>query len=162
MRPRFFQSIQFRSLGFNFLTSSGGIVAYLHWTRDLDTGIDGIDKQHRRIVDLINELNEANDASELAATNHVLSELVEYTRVHFASEEGLLKNANYPYIKAHKRVHEIFIKRVAEFQHRASSGENVMPELLSMLRTWLLNHIKGEDALYVESVQKSLELGEAG
>jgi hemerythrin len=134
-------------------------MAYLHWTKDLDTGIDDIDKQHRRIVDYINELNEANDAGELAATEHVLNKLVDYARNHFTAEEELLKKADYPYLKAHKRLHEMFIKRIAEFQHRVSSGENVIPELHSMLKTWLVNHIKGDDALYVESVNNSLGLG---
>jgi len=32
----------------------------------------------------------------------------------------------------------------------------VVPEVLSMLKTWLVNHIKGDDADYVETVVKSL------
>ena len=135
-------------------------MAYLHWTSDLETGIAVIDKQHRRIVDFINELNDTDGLNELATTNHVLDKLVEYTRVHFSSEEEMLKNMNYPYLKAHKRIHELFIKRVAEIQYRVRHGENVIQELLPMLRNWLINHIKGEDAHYVESISNSLLIGE--
>lgn len=131
-------------------------MAYLHWSGDLNTGIDVIDKQHQRIVDYLNELNEANDRGDNSATINVLNELVDYTVTHFAFEEELQERANYPFMKAHKRVHEIFAKRVAEFQKRAAAGENVAPELLSMLKIWLVNHIKGDDADYVESVTKSL------
>jgi hemerythrin len=131
-------------------------MAYLHWSSDLDTGIDVIDKQHQRIVDYLNELNEANESGDQTATNHVLGELVDYTLTHFAFEEELQERANYPFLKAHKRVHEIFTKRVAEFQRRASAGENVAPELLSMLKIWLVNHIKGDDADYAESVKEML------
>lgn len=133
-------------------------MAYLHWSSDLDTGIDVIDKQHQRIVDYLNELNEANDTGDLKATNHVLDELVDYTVTHFAFEEELQERAGYPFLKAHKRVHEIFVKRVAEFQARAAAGQNVAPELLSMLKIWLVNHIKGDDADYAESVKKMLGL----
>jgi len=131
-------------------------MAYLHWSNELDTGIEVIDKQHRRIVDLINELNAANEGGDPAVINHVLGELVDYTLSHFSFEEELQEKANYPFFKAHKRVHEIFTKRVGEFQQRAADGENVAPELLSMLKIWLVNHIKGDDADYVEAVVKAL------
>ncbi len=133
-------------------------MSYLHWSSDLDTGIDVIDKQHRRIVDYLNELNNANSAGDQAVTNHVLGELVDYTLTHFAFEEELQEKAGYAFIKAHKRVHEIFTKRIAEFQKRAAAGENVAPELLSMLRIWLVNHIKGDDADYASCVKKNLNL----
>jgi hemerythrin len=133
-------------------------MSYLHWSSDLDTGIDVIDKQHRRIVDYLNELSSANSAGDQAVTNHVLNELVDYTLTHFAFEEELQEKAGYPFLKAHKRVHEIFTKRIAEFQKRAAAGENVAPELLSMLRIWLVNHIKGDDADYAPSVKKTLNL----
>ena len=131
-------------------------MAYLHWSNDLDTGIEVIDKQHQRIVDYLNELSSANDSGDRNATNHVLNELVDYTLTHFAFEEELQEKAGYPFLKAHKRVHEIFTKRVAEFQQRAAAGENVAPELLSMLKIWLVNHIKGDDADYAESVKDML------
>lgn len=131
-------------------------MAYLHWSSDLNTGIEVIDKQHQRIVDYLNELDSANESGDRAVTNHVLKELVDYTLTHFAFEEELQEKANYPFLKAHKRVHEIFTKRVAEFQQRATAGENVAPELLSMLKIWLVNHIKGDDADYAESVKKML------
>ncbi len=131
-------------------------MAYLHWSNDLDTGIEVIDKQHHRIVELINELNTANESGDPAVIKHVLGELVDYTLSHFTFEEELQLKANYPFYKAHKRVHEIFTKRVAQFQQRAAEGENVVPEVLSMLKTWLVNHIKGDDADYVDDVVKSL------
>jgi len=133
-------------------------MAYLHWSSDLDTGIDVIDKQHRRIVDYLNELNTANESGDFKVTKHVLDELVDYTLTHFAFEEELQEKAGYPFLKAHKRVHDIFTKRVAEFQKRATNGENVAPELLSMLKIWLVNHIKGDDADYADSVKAVLGL----
>lgn len=131
-------------------------MAYLHWTNELDTGIEVIDKQHRRIVDLINKLNTAHESGDPAVINHVLGELVDYTLSHFSFEEELQEKASYPFSKAHKRVHEIFTKRVSEFQRRAAAGENVAHELLIMLKIWLVNHIKGDDADYVEAVVNSL------
>jgi len=131
-------------------------MAYLHWSNELDTGIEIIDKQHRRIIDLINELQGAHESGDPKVIDHVLGELVDYTLSQFSFEEELQEKANYPFYKAHKRVHEIFTKRVAEFQQRANGGENVAPELLAMLKIWLVNHIKGDDKDYVEAVVNSL------
>jgi hemerythrin len=131
-------------------------MAYLHWSSDLDTGIESIDQQHRRIVDYMNDLDDANSAGNLTTTNRVLNQLVEYTVTHFAFEEELQEKAGYPFLRAHKRVHEIFTKRVAEYQKRAEAGENVAPEVLSMLKIWLVNHIKGDDADYAPTVRKML------
>lgn len=129
-------------------------MAHLFWSDDLDTGISVIDTQHRRIVDYINELDDAVQAGNQEAINLVLDGLIDYTITHFAFEEDLQVRAEYPFFKAHKRVHEIFTKRATQFKERAKAGENVAPEVLSMLKIWLINHIKGDDADYVESVKK--------
>ena len=131
-------------------------MAYMHWSNDLNTGIGVIDNQHQRIVEYLNELDVAHSANDLGAVNHVLEQLVDYTLTHFAFEEELQEKAGYPFLKAHKRVHDIFSKRIAEFQGRAARGENVAPELLSMLKIWLINHIKGDDADYCDSVKKMM------
>lgn len=131
-------------------------MSQLHWSNDLDTGIGVIDKQHRRIVDYINELSAAHDKGNLTTVNHVLTQLVDYTLSHFSFEEELQEKANYPFLKAHKRVHEIFTRRVAEFQKRAANGEDVTNEILTMLKVWLINHIKGDDADYVDCVKNTL------
>jgi hemerythrin len=129
---------------------------HLEWTNDLNIGVSVIDKQHHRIVEYINELYDAQSTKHPEEVIHVLDELVDYTLTHFAFEEDLQFRSQYPFVKAHKRVHEIFTKRISQFQERAKAGENVIPELLTMLKIWLVNHIKGDDLDYVESVQSHL------
>jgi len=87
---------------------------------------------------------------------HVIDELVDYTLSHFAFEESMQEEAGYPFLKAHKRVHEMFVKKVADLQHRFSLGEDVSEELHKMLFNWLYNHIKRDDADYVEYVNKNI------
>lgn len=132
-------------------------MAYMQWTPDLDTGISVIDTQHKRIVDYINELYDASESGSAQQVQSVIEGLVDYTVTHFNFEEQLQEKANYPFLKAHQRVHEIFMRRIAAFRERATAGENVIPELLSMLKVWLSSHIKGDDRDYVESVSKIVE-----
>jgi hemerythrin len=128
-------------------------MAYIEWTRELESGISIIDTQHKRIIDFINELDDACRTGNKEETGHVMEGLLNYTVTHFEFEEALQEKAGYPYLKAHRRIHEIFMKKVAEIRERANHGENVAPALLSLLQGWLASHIKGEDRDYVESVR---------
>jgi hemerythrin len=128
-------------------------MAYMQWYAALDTGINIIDKQHRRIVDYINTLYDASQSSDRSEAGAILAELVDYTMTHFAFEEGLMEEGGYPYLKAHRRVHQLFTKKVGEYVGRAKAGEDITAELLDMLKRWLLSHIKNDDADYVESAK---------
>ncbi|THF64694.1 bacteriohemerythrin [Pseudothauera nasutitermitis] len=119
------------------------------WTIDLDTGIAVIDQQHRRIVDYINRLEGAQQTLDRTAVGKVLDELVDYTLSHFIFEESLMEEAGYPFVKAHKRVHELFVRRVNEYLQRFRAGEDVAGDIHRLLSTWLISHIRHEDADYV-------------
>lgn len=126
------------------------------WTPDMNTGIDVIDKQHSRIVDYINELEEAIAQHDDPAIGHVLEACVDYTLSHFAFEESLQEEAGYKYCKPHKKVHEMFASRIDEYKARYLLGEDIAPELHTLLQRWLVTHIKQDDADYVAAVKASV------
>ena len=130
----------------------------LVWNTTLDTGIGVIDKQHRRIVDCINQLQDAHtNGYQKEYIGNVIAELLDYTHSHFTFEEAMQEEARYPFCKAHKKVHDAFVQRVKEYQERFNLGEDVSKELHVLLVTWLFNHIKREDADYVEDVKEILQ-----
>ena len=131
----------------------------ISWTADLDTGIPLIDQQHRRIVDFINHLEVAKNAGDKEAVKQILYDSVDYTLSHFAFEEELKEEAGYAYCKPHKKVHELFARKVSEYQERMDLGDDVAEELHATLARWLVNHIKRDDADYVESVRASMAPG---
>lgn len=127
------------------------------WTDDLDTRIDVIDKQHRRIVDYINDLEVAHNSGDKESVRRVLDDLIDYTMSHFAFEESLQEEAGYKYAKPHKKVHDLFVRRVNDYVERFKLGEDVTDSLHQMLTSWLINHIKRDDADYVGAVRASME-----
>jgi len=131
-------------------------MAHLEWTSDLETGIQVIDKQHHRIVDYINKLHHSQQHHSREEVGDVLDELVDYTLSHFAFEESLMEEAGYPFINAHKKVHQLFVKRVADYQQRFKMGEDIADELLHTLRAWLINHIRNDDQDYTEDVRNNM------
>lgn len=132
-------------------------MALMAWTRDLESGIAVIDAQHRRLIDFINELDDARRTGNAEETRHVMEGLLDYTITHFEFEERLQEKAGYPFLKAHQRIHEMFMKKVAAFRERAKNGEDITQALLDLLQGWLVSHIKGEDRDYIESVSKITE-----
>jgi hemerythrin len=129
----------------------------ISWTKDLDTGIDIIDEQHRQIVEFINQLESVRDTQQPKAVHRVVEECVHYTMSHFAFEEELQQEAGYKYCRPHKKVHELFTRRVGEYRKRLDDGEDVAVELHGMLANWLVNHIKHDDADYVAAVKDNID-----
>lgn len=124
------------------------------WDQRLDTGIEVIDAQHRRIVEYINDLEVAKLQHDKRLVTDVIEQLIDYTQSHFGFEESMLEEAGYKFLKPHRKVHELFIKRVTEFTMRAAKGEEIADELHSMLTKWLLNHIANEDRDYAVVVKQ--------
>jgi hemerythrin len=133
-------------------------MAVLVWVPELDTGIDEIDRQHRRIVDYINKLYELRSTHDRDGIGEVIGEMVDYTVSHFVFEESLMESAGYLFSGPHKKVHELFTRRVAEMQSRFDAGEDVAAELHGMLSRWLFNHIRNEDHGYVDSAKAYLRM----
>jgi len=128
------------------------------WDSKLDTGIDVIDHQHKRIVDYINDLEIAKLKGDKKMVTDVIEQLIDYTQSHFGFEESMMEEAGYKFVKPHKKVHELFTRRVAEMQSRFDAGEDIAAELHGMLSRWLFNHIRNEDHGYVDAAQAYLRM----
>lgn len=122
----------------------------VEWSGELSVGVSEIDTQHQKLVLLLNELHRAireHHGSE--ASRRILGDLAEYTRVHFATEESLMRISGYPGFEAHKQVHEDLIRQVVELQQKVDAGQaSISFELLHFLRNWLLHHIAGADKAF--------------
>ncbi|MFL9670912.1 bacteriohemerythrin [Variovorax sp. AB1(2024)] len=138
--------------------SSLEVMAHLVWKTELDTGIREIDTQHQRIVQYINALGDAKLTDDQRAVGKIIDEAIDYTASHFAFEEAMIEDAGYSFVGPHRKVHEIFVRRVVEFRTRFERGEDVLAELHDMLSRWLFNHIRHEDGAYVPAVKAHLEV----
>ncbi|MFA6120399.1 MAG: bacteriohemerythrin [Sideroxydans sp.] len=127
----------------------------IHWTDDLNIGIESIDEQHRHIVALFNQLHEAHEHGEIQVANESLLELIGSKLSHCAHEEELLKQSGFPLYKMHKLSHELMLNKCLALHKRAESGEYVIAEAIPFLKTSLLNHMRGEDADYAIYIRQS-------
>jgi len=127
------------------------------WDSLLESGNEIIDSQHKQLIDAVNKLLQACRAGtgkeELEQT---LDFLLAYTERHFADEEALQKEYDYPDYLRHRRTHEEFkltIQALAEQLRQEGPTVSLVAEVYSCMGDWLISHIKGDDfrlAAYIQ------------
>lgn len=123
---------------------------FVEWSDDLSVGIEEIDAQHQVLVDLVNEMHQAiHNRHGSDAVRGILSRLADYTRIHFAVEESLMRILGYPDYDTHKVQHEELIAHMVELQEKVDSGKTAIGfELMHFLKVWLTKHIMESDREY--------------
>jgi hemerythrin len=125
-------------------------MAFLEWKPNYSVQVDEIDRQHQRLIQLINSLHDAMKVgAPKPALERIISDLVTYTRFHFRSEERLLQLHGYPGVAAHIVEHERLTETVVRFEEDLRSGKVAISiSLMQFLKTWLTGHILSTDMQY--------------
>jgi hemerythrin len=113
-------------------------------------GVRAMDDQHGILMDAIDELRQASvRGAGRQQIGELLNQLIDFTRMHFASEEKLLEQYSYPALEEQRAEHRHFVAHLVESAHWVQHGEIVpMRPLLSFLREWCLSHFEGMDQQY--------------
>ena len=126
------------------------------WKEINNLGIPIIDEQHRAIVSIINTFNyflKNGGCKEMFIS--IINMLDEYTKLHFTTEENLMKEADYEKYEEHM-IHHLDIKSRMDRISRDAFQYEDTAELIKILKDWWLNHINVDDRKYVPSVQRIL------
>lgn len=123
----------------------------MEWSERFRLGHSGIDRDHKKLIALINQLSTAmSKRSGQQVSGKVLGELATYFQTHFAMEEQLMSAYNYPHSAEHKAEHAKFVSEVLELKARFDAGSVTLSiSLLNFLRDWLANHILATDKALV-------------
>jgi len=121
----------------------------LSLSKDMETGVEKIDSQHRELISRINNLVAIGEKSlSKEEIKNTIDYLGEYVVKHFGDEEQLQIKSKYPKYAEHKEKHarcvDDFSKLEAEFLEKGNSMHFVM-KLNSTFITWIVKHIKGDD-----------------
>jgi hemerythrin len=119
------------------------------WSNDFSVNIAEVDDQHKKLVRMINELHEAMKLGKgREILDRILNNMVDYAKVHFATEERLMKQYSYPGYLNHKAEHDLFVKKVSEFYEEFQQGRISAIDVMNFLKDWLVKHILGSDKKY--------------
>lgn len=126
-------------------------MSLITWNDYFVTGIDEIDSQHRRLIDLIGRSARVlvlPYASAHTTADKLLDALTDYVIYHFDTEARLMSEHGVDprHSEHHLREHADFVARVGEMRRRYEKEGNISGgELLTFLANWLVFHILADD-----------------
>lgn len=120
------------------------------WNDNLETGIEAIDEQHKKLVQLLNRLAaHLADCSHLVTLNAIFDELADYADYHFNAEEQLWKNylgETNSCLIAHEQEHADFFREVQQLKNNQDeNSDDTIRSVVSFLAKWLAYHILDSD-----------------
>lgn len=122
-------------------------MAYFSWSNDLSVGNDFIDRDHRKLVDMVNALyNALSQGKANDVMGKVLNNLIVYTKEHFQREEAEMQRIKYAQFISHKQEHDRLIREVEQLRQKFDAGGSLSAvQVGAMLSDWLRNHIQKVD-----------------
>lgn len=120
----------------------------LTWSSAFETGIEAIDRDHRRIIENYEKLYHLMKTGQgHAYYEELLLFLSEYINVHFENEERFQIEIGYNLYEAHKKRHEFFKEKITSFidSKREPVSNQDLIKLNLFVKDWLIQHIFFED-----------------
>ena len=122
-------------------------MAFIDWNDTYSVGVVKIDNQHKRLVQIINELSDAMGAGKgKEVLGNVLKELIAYVNTHFKTEEEMMVQFGYEEYENHRYEHEKLTDEVKRFFDDYQAGKAPLStQIMNFLRSWLMDHIVVKD-----------------
>lgn len=116
---------------------------FIEWTDELSVGVEVIDNQHKRLIELIDNFHNAHiNGHSKDELEEAIDEFYAYCLDHFALEERFMDQYSYPDYDAHIKQHLEGTMKAGEFFGDFLAGsEGLDEEFLIFLKKWLVNHI---------------------
>lgn len=119
------------------------------WSEGYSVNHTEIDKQHKKLINLINKLYNLYLDKDTARVFEVIKEIEAYTIYHFETEEKLFIKHNYPQQYEHIEKHNEFKTELNDIIKKFQSSNNILTmKIMTFLQRWLTNHILKEDKKY--------------
>lgn len=114
------------------------------WSDEYRIGYERVDRQHEEIFNRLDRLLGASTDEEVT---EMASFMVNYVKEHFANEEALMREINYPDYEAHLKLHADFRDVVREKMAVANTADPqaFKVDLYTLVFGWLLDHILVHD-----------------
>ena len=125
---------------------------YSSQTNIYSVGEPAVDMQHRRILQMMENLRSAVEAAngqdgDRQVVEEVLRGMLEYARGHFADEEVLLRAHLTPAaLRVHQQQHDAFLRQAFALHIDLHAGRAHLNEaVLQFLQDWVTHHILESD-----------------
>jgi hemerythrin-like metal-binding protein len=118
-------------------------MALVDWNKDLSVGVAQFDKDHKKLVEILNSLHDAmKEGKGKDKLQSLVDQMFQYAAQHLATEEKLMVKYHYPDYVSHKKEHDAFVKEVTTFKEQLDNGKILISsKVTQFLKDWLVNHI---------------------
>ena len=135
------------------------------WSQLLHTGIESVDAQHHRLVDITNELGDVTLGGAGISEGRLqilFKALTDYAREHFQDEEALMRQARLDprHVEAHVKHHHQFVDQLLSMWRARGVMKHPAETIHDFLSAWLAFHILGEDQMMARQMAR-VAAGEA-
>ena len=127
------------------------------WQAAYSVGNETLDNQHKTLLKICRTMGEcvANQTKGGDSLFHeILNDLSVYSKVHFRTEESLLRLSEFPDTIAHIAGHDRYFEWLAELAFEALNGNIKKDDLQARVVSWWVNHICNSDMAYRPFLQK--------
>lgn len=123
---------------------------YLKWDDNYAVGIPLFDEQHKKIMEMLNQLLDAvKHDGKTEKCRDIVNELITYSSLHFTAEEDALKKHGYPHLKKHYKEHNEIKMKISEIHKKCVEGDFLrIVEILKFITLWMDKHLKDVDMNY--------------
>jgi hemerythrin-like metal-binding protein len=132
-------------------------MSFFVWQSKYATGIESIDSDHMKLVEIIEQIYTALTKGEAKGViAKIVGDLNEYTDYHFSREEKIMKSIGYGGYDEHIKAHKVFTTKVKEYLKMLQIGQtNISVDVITFLRDWLILHIQNTDRAYLPDFNSS-------
>jgi hemerythrin-like metal-binding protein len=130
---------------------------FVVWDDAYSVNFEPIDKQHKELVKMINDLFDNCKKGAVTADKAFLQTIkkaADYAKNHFSDEDKYMVQAGFPKLTEHRKQHDDFVETVFKSINEFEAGKTAPIELAQFLKKWLLNHIAISDKQYVPYLAK--------
>lgn len=106
------------------------------WKNEYCLGLDELDVQHKRFLNLIQMLYLADESSR----HDLLKEISRYASYHFASEEEMMNQYGYKEVDTHAMEHKFLKVKVVEALFDSQKEVFKFEEFIMFLVKWFIDH----------------------
>lgn len=115
--------------------------------------IPSMNDTHLEEMIIIDKLDTAITNSDVDAIAKLISELLEHTTIHFANEETIMLDAQYPDYQAHKSEHDRHLQELGSLVNyfaRTREPKAIYAYSKGNLTPWRIHHIQTMDTMMAE------------
>ena len=129
----------------------------VEFTDTFELDCDELDKDHQRLVEMVNEIVAMLDEGKTETCESKVSEFVYFAKRHFGREERLLAKAGYPDVQKHCEHHALLktqMEHILEFARMVDVNDKARESLKRELVYFLMDDVITTDLEFKTFMQE--------